>query len=66
MTKKTDARAAEAATETFVPAISFTGYPDGKTEVHFAAGVESQPVPAGYAALIREKGLTQPYAHPAR
>ncbi|WP_432344687.1 hypothetical protein WMC41_15935 [Shinella yambaruensis] len=58
MTKKTsDAPPATPATETFVPAVSFTGYPDGKTPVEFQAGVESVPVPAAYAALIRSKGL---------
>lgn len=58
MTKKnSDAPSAAPATETFVPAVSFTGYPDEKTPVEFQAGVESVPVPAAYAALIREKGL---------
>lgn len=47
----------EAAAETIVPAVSFTGYPDGKTPVHFIAGVESAPVPAEFAQLMREKGL---------
>lgn len=43
--------------ETFVPAVSFTGYPDGKTPVQFIAGVESAPVSAEFAQLMREKGL---------
>jgi hypothetical protein len=47
----------ETAAETFVPAVSFTGYPDGKTPVQFFAGVESAPVPAEFAQLMREKGL---------
>jgi len=46
---------------TFVPAEDFTGYPDGK-KTAFKAGVESQPVPAEFAALMREKG----HAAPAR
>lgn len=44
-------------TVTFVPAIDFLGYPDGKTRIDFKAGEESPPVPAEYAALIRSKGL---------
>ncbi len=57
MTKKPDAMQAEAPTETFVPAVSFTGYPDGEKEVHFVAGQESAPVPAEFIALVRSKGL---------
>ncbi|HBF30861.1 hypothetical protein [Rhizobium sp.] len=50
--------AASAATSTtFVPSISFRGYPDGITEVHFSAGVESAPVSPEFAALMRAKGL---------
>lgn len=49
-------------TETFVPTVTFTGWPNGfnkanREGVTFLAGVESIPVPAKYAALIREKGL---------
>lgn len=47
----------KAAVSTFVPAVSFTGYPDGKTPVHFTAGVRSSPLPATYIALIKQKGL---------
>lgn len=42
---------------TFVPAKSFTGYPDGNTPVRFLAGVESVPVPSDYLDMLREKGL---------
>lgn len=55
MTRKADARVA-AATESFVPALSFTGYPDGKTPVQFTAGIESVPVPSDFAQLMRDKG----------
>lgn len=47
----------EPALETFVPSDNFRGYPDGVTPVDFEAGVESIPVTAEYAALIRAKGL---------
>lgn len=43
--------------ETFVPLVTFDGYPRGRTKVVFKAGVESEPVPAKYAELIRQKGL---------
>lgn len=56
--KKTDdAKQDVPATQTFVPAVSFTGYPDGANPVLFRAGVESPPVSPEYAALIRDKGL---------
>ncbi|TWD58089.1 hypothetical protein FB480_101844 [Agrobacterium vitis] len=59
MVKEADSHeAAPAATsETFIPSVSFRGYPDGITEVHFKAGVESAPVPPKFAALMRVKGL---------
>lgn len=50
-----DAASTAAPTETFVPAVSFLGYPDGSTEVHFVAGVESAPVTAEFATLMRAK-----------
>ena len=56
MTRKRELPSATTA-ETFVPAVSFTGYPDGKTPVRFIAGAESAPVPAEFAQLMREKGL---------
>ena len=44
--------------ETFIPTVSFLGRPDAAgEEIEFRAGIESIPVPAEYAALIREKGL---------
>lgn len=55
MTKRVQ-KAADQATETFIPAVDFTGYPDGKTKVTFRAGVESIPVPAEFAQLMRKKG----------
>lgn len=55
--KPDDAKSALPATETFVPSVSFYGYPDGETEVFFEAGKESIPVSPEYAALIRAKGL---------
>lgn len=44
---------------TFLPAKSFTGYPDGnhKNPMRFVEGVESEPVPEGFARLMAEKGL---------
>lgn len=54
---KKDAAATAKVAETFIPAVSFTGYPDGKTPVQFIAGVESAPVPAEFAQLMRDKGL---------
>ncbi len=56
MTRKRDLPAPTTA-ETFVPAVSFIGYPDGKTPVQFIAGVECAPVPAEFAQLMRAKGL---------
>jgi len=41
---------------TFVPAVSFTGFPDD-VKTKFTAGVESAPIPADYLELLREKGL---------
>ncbi|MBX5253317.1 hypothetical protein HJC03_23395 [Rhizobium sp. NLR4b] len=41
---------------TFVPAVSFEGYPEDK-KTKFLAGVESVPVPASYLDLLRAKGL---------
>ncbi|MCV9960730.1 hypothetical protein OIU34_02360 [Pararhizobium sp. BT-229] len=42
---------------TFIPAISFTGYPEEDTKpVKFTAGIESVPVPAEFIALVRDKG----------
>ncbi len=43
---------------TFIPKVDFLGFPDGKTEVNFKAGVESIPVSPEYAELIRKKGLS--------
>ncbi len=60
-----DARLSAPATETFVPAISFTGYPDGQTAVRFLAGQEGPPVSPDYAALMRDKGLVAPPASAA-
>ncbi len=44
---------------TFLPAQSFTGYPDGdhKNPVRFVAGVESGPVPEEFARLVYRNGL---------
>lgn len=44
---------------TFIPAVTFTGYPDNdhKNPVVFTAGVESVDVSDEYAEIIREKGL---------
>lgn len=44
---------------TFIPAVTFTGFPDGdhKNPVLFIAGVESVEVSAEYADLMREKDL---------
>lgn len=57
MTKAKDAPAKASETTTFIPAVDFQGYPDGKTRIDFKAGKESPPVSAEYAALIRNKGL---------
>jgi hypothetical protein len=43
----------------FIPEVSFTGYPDGKTKTKFTAGTKSAPVPADYLELLREKGLVR-------
>lgn len=59
MTKRVP-KAADQDAETFIPAVTFDGYPDGKTKVTFRAGVESIPVPAEYAQLMRDKGLVAP------
>lgn len=50
---------AAAAMQTFIPAISFMGYPDGveAAPVDFVAGVESRPVTADYLYLMKSKGL---------
>jgi hypothetical protein len=44
---------------TFLPAVTFTGFPDGnhRHPVLFKAGVESVPVPEAFAQLMRDKGL---------
>jgi hypothetical protein len=44
---------------TFLPAVNFTGFPDGnhRNPVRFKVGVESVPVPEAFAQLVREKGL---------
>lgn len=44
---------------TFMPVQNFTGYPFGQ-KVEFVAGVESIPVPADYAELMRVKGHAAP------
>ena len=46
------------ALETFIPAVTFTGFPDDRPRgVKFFAGVESIPVPPEFVALMREKKL---------
>lgn len=45
------------AAETFIPSVTFEGYPDGVHKIVFSAGVESIPVSPEYAALIRAKNL---------
>lgn len=52
MTKKAD-------DVSVIPHEDFTGYPHGK-EVLFHKGVESEPLPADYAELLREKGHIRP------
>lgn len=47
----------ESLAETFIPSVTFEGYPDGVHKVVFYAGVESIPVSPEYAALIRAKNL---------
>ncbi|MGO8093224.1 hypothetical protein [Rhizobium leguminosarum] len=42
---------------TFIPAVSFTGFPND-VKTHFTAGVESAPMPADFIKLMRAKGLT--------
>ncbi|EJB02882.1 hypothetical protein Rleg9DRAFT_1696 [Rhizobium leguminosarum bv. trifolii WSM597] len=42
---------------TFIPAVSFTGFPND-VKTHFTAGVESAPMPAEFIKLMRAKGLT--------
>ncbi len=44
---------------TFLPAVTFTGFPDDnhRNPVVFTAGVESVPVPEAFANLMLEKGL---------
>jgi hypothetical protein len=54
-TKKTD-KPAEERFVTFIPAVSFTGFPEDK-KTKFTAGVESVPIPSGYLETLREKGL---------
>lgn len=64
-TEKTEKAALEvpaqpvAAMQTFIPAISFMGYPDGvnAAPVDFVAGVESRLVTADYIDLMKSKGL---------
>jgi hypothetical protein len=53
---KRSVKPADPDTETFIPAVDFTGYPDGKTAVAFRAGVESIPVSKEFAQLMRDKG----------
>lgn len=55
--KPREPRPAVPTAETFVPSVSFTGYPDGVSAVEFKAGVESPPVSPEYAELIRAKGF---------
>ncbi len=45
--------------KTFLPAKTFTGYPDGdhRRPVKFTMGVESEPVTDEYAQLMLDKGL---------
>ncbi|MEF3124654.1 hypothetical protein [Rhizobium leguminosarum] len=43
---------------TFIPAVSFTGFPND-VKTHFTAGVESEPMPADFIKLMRAKKLTQ-------
>lgn len=59
--KKDDTPKADDKLVTFVPAITFTGYPQpyksNRKGVLFQAEVESEPVPQSFADLMREKGL---------
>lgn len=48
---------------TVIPHEDFTGYPHGK-EMLFHKGVESEPLPADYADLLREKGHIRPIKAP--
>ncbi len=61
-TEKPDREAPAApatAMRTFIPAISFLGYPDGVEAgpVDFVAGVESRLVTEDYLDLMKSKGL---------
>jgi hypothetical protein len=53
-------KASDPDTETFIPAVTFDGYPDGVTKVTFRAGVESIPVSKEFAQLMRDKGHVAP------
>ena len=62
MTRKERPAAIEAPVEslvTFIPAQNFAGYPFGQ-KVDFVQGVESIPVPAEYAELMRVKRHVAP------
>jgi hypothetical protein len=39
----------------FVPAIDFTGYPDGRSKTDYVKGVEAE-APANYVKLLRKQG----------
>lgn len=43
--------------KSFVPARDFTGYPDGKSPVHFKKGVESDLLADKFVELMHAKGL---------
>lgn len=43
---------------TFVPDVSFTGFPDGE-KTKFTAGEKSAPLPAAFVEKMREKGLVR-------
>ena len=59
--KKDDTSKADEKLITFVPAITFTGYPQpyktNRKGALFQAEVESEPVPQSFVDLMREKGL---------
>jgi hypothetical protein len=63
MVKKSDEADAQAEEKmkTFVPAETFTGWPmpykANRRGVVFLKGVESEPVPVSFIALMRDKGL---------
>lgn len=40
----------------FIPAVSFDGYPDGKTKVTYVADVEAE-APSKYVKHLKSKGL---------